>query len=114
MQHPSNNVDDRLLFDELVASELIGKYVLVGVTVKDKRGEFRRQEQFHGTVVEAHPGRGIKLNLRGARNGEEKWLPPATNVFTAASPGVYRLRASGEEVVNPDFTATWRLTQPDA
>jgi hypothetical protein len=114
MQHPPYHEDDRPAFDEEAGQALVGKHVLVGVTVQDKRGEFKRQEQFHGTVVSAEAGRGIMLSLLGSREGEQKWLPPATNVFSVAPPGVYRLRATGEEVVNPDFTATWTLTQPDA
>lgn len=106
--------DDDLQFDAEFARQLIGKHVLIGVTVQDRRGKFTRQEQFHGTVLSADEIAGIKVMLRGAREGEEKWLPPATNVFERAEPGVYKLRSTGEEVVDPDFTATWLLRQPDA
>jgi hypothetical protein len=106
--------DDEFRFDEEVAHDLIGKYVLVGVTVEDRRGGFRRQEEFHGTVVSADGDAGITLALRGRRERELKKLPPATNVFRPAAPGVYRLRSSGEEVLDPDFTATWLVVESDA
>jgi hypothetical protein len=103
-----------LKFDTEFAGRLVGKYVLVGISVQDRRGQFKRQKQFHGTVISADAKSGIKVALKGLREGEEEWLPPATNVFEAADPGVYRLRSTDEEVTNPDFTASWLLTQPDA
>jgi hypothetical protein len=110
----ADDTDDDLEFDAEFAQRLIGKHVLIGVTVQNRRGEFTRQEQFHGTVLSADATAGITMRLKGAREGEEKWLPPATNVFEPAEPGVYKLRSTGEDVVNPDFTASWLLTQPDA
>lgn len=114
MQPPQSFDDDRPQFDAAFARELVGKYVLIGVTVEDRRGEIRRHEQFHGTVVSANAESGINLHLCGNREGESKWLPPATHVFRAASPGSYSLRSSGETVVDPDFTSQWVLVQPDA
>ncbi|SRR6266403_132591 len=101
-------------FDPDFAATLIGKYILVGVTVEDRRGEFRRNEQFHGTVLAADACAGITLRLGGSRDGEEKTLPPTTKVFESAPRGTYTLRTTGEKVVDPDFTVTWRLIQPDA
>jgi len=105
--------DDDLCFDAALAHDLVGKYVLVGVTVEDRRGQFRRQEEFHGTVVSADSSAGITLALRGRRDSEMKVLPPATNVFRPAEPGIYKLRSSGEEVLDPDFTAIWLLVEAD-
>jgi len=105
--------DDDLCFDETVARDLIGKHVLVGITVEDRHGEFRRQEEFHGTVVSADRTAGITLALRGLRESEIRKLPPATNAFRPARPGIYRLRSSGEEVLDPDLTATWLLVETD-
>jgi hypothetical protein len=101
-------------FDDAVAAALVGKYVLVGVRVEDKRGAFRRDDQFHGIVLSADRRTGIKVALRGSRDGQTKTLPPATNVWRPAEKGVYRLRSTGEEVVDPDFTATWQLIEPDS
>lgn len=101
-------------FDEAVAASLIGKYVLVGISVEDKRGDFKRDEQFHGVVLSADRKSGIEVALRGSREGQTKTLPPATNVWQPASKGSYRLRSTGEDVIDPDFTATWQLIQPDS
>ena len=114
MQHPPSFDDGRPPFDSVFARELIGKYVLVGVTVEDRQGKTIRHEQFHGAVVSANAESGINLILRGVREGESKWLPPATDVFSVAPPGSYSLRSTGETVANPDFTSQWVLVQPDA
>jgi hypothetical protein len=114
MERDADPEDLDLEFDEGVAAELIGKYVLVGVTVEDRRGAHKRDEQFHGTVLSADRKSGIKVALRGTREGQTKVLPPATNIWQRAEKGVYRLRSTGEKVVDPDFTATWQLIQPDS
>ena len=114
MQHPAHFDDGRPPFDHSFAQELLGKHVLVGITIQDRRGEFRRREQFHGTVVSVSEQAGIVLSLLGTRAGESKTLPPMTGVFEPALPGTYSLKETGEEVVDPAFTCTWVLTQPDA
>jgi hypothetical protein len=106
--------DNDLSFDEEFARTLVGKYVLIGLTVLDTQGNLRRREQLHGTIVSADCRAGIAVVLRGPREGETKWLPPATNVFEPAKPGTYTLKTTGENVVDPDFTATWLVNQPDA
>ena len=97
-------------FDPALARNLIGKLVLVGITHQTKAGEVLRQEQVFGTVVEADPQRGIAVLLQGNRAGETKSFPPCTTVFHLAAPGEYRLRTTGEVVVNPDFCAEWTAT----
>ena len=109
-----DDLTEDLEFDAEFAKRLVGKYVLIGIAVQDRRGELKRQKQFHGTVLSADAQSGIKVALKGVREGEEEWLPPATSVFEPAEPGVYRLRSTDEEVTDPDFTASWLLTQPDA
>jgi hypothetical protein len=102
-----------LTFDAALAESLIGKRVLVGITYENRRGEMMRTEQVFGTVSSADP-RGIRVALDGVRHGETKWLPPSTGVFRPAPRGEYRLRSTGEVVVDPDFTAQWTVKQPDA
>ncbi len=114
MQHPPSFDDGRPPFDHDFASELVGKLVLVGITYQDRRGEVTRQEQIFGTVVSADARRGVLVSLQGSRVGETKWLPPSTHAFEPAPKGEYRLRSTGEVVVNPDFLAQWTSTQPDA
>ena len=93
---------------------MIGKCVLVGLTYENRRGEEISLQQFYGTVASADEKRGISLILAGRDAGQTKWLPPDTDSFHAASKGEYRLRSSGEVVVDPDYTATWTVVVPDA
>src|ERR1700745_2867573 len=86
-------------------SQYVGKQLLVGITVTSAEGEFIYQEQFHGLIVAADEG-GVVVER--ADNGARVSLPPE---LTKASPGEYRLRSTGEVVVNPDYLAKWALTE---
>jgi hypothetical protein len=112
MEHPPSFDDGRPQFDHYVARELIGKHVLVGVTVLDSKGKLVEHKQFHGRVDKADAREGIRLKLLGGREGEFEWLPPQTNVFSKAKRGEYRLKGSEEVVVDPDYTTMWTYTQP--
>ena len=70
MQQSPDPNEERPEFDEGVARRLIGKYVLVGITIEDRRGNVKGQEQFHGVVASASATTGISLMLRGVRDGE--------------------------------------------
>lgn len=94
--------------------ELVGKRLLVGITRKDKRGNVLGQDQLHGVIEIADPARGITLELQGADAGRKYTLPPDLRAFRHARPGEYRLRSTGEVVVDPDLLATWVVVQPDA
>jgi hypothetical protein len=113
MEHPGYSDHDRPKYDEAFARSLVGKVILVGRTIEDRRGEFKGQEQLWGKVESVSPG-GIVLALQGSRAGERETLPPATDWLEPAKPGNYRLRSTGETVVDPDFLLTVRLTRPDA
>lgn len=98
--------DEKPAWDEAFARELLGSVVLVGITTRTPDGD--TQEQVYGTVVQADAIK-IALSLSGSRSGEEYFLPPDPTAFHPAPPGLYRLRASGETVENPDFTSLWTI-----
>ena len=87
------------------ARRLIGGRVLVGVTYVDHAGALLEQSQFHG-VIEAADRDGITVRRD---DGETKWLPPDLRAFERADPGEYRLRATGEVVVDPDWLSAWTV-----
>jgi hypothetical protein len=99
-------------WDEALAARLPGRLVLVGLTYLDVSGEPVEQTQFFGRVQSAEAGRGILLRLEGARAGEACNLPPDTRAFREAEPGEYRLRSTGETIVDPDFIAQWTINPP--
>jgi hypothetical protein len=99
-------------WDEELARELVGSLVLVGVTRLNAAGEQIEQIQFYGRVASADPTRGIKLKLEGEREGQIYTLPPHAQAFQRAKPGHYRLRSTGEVVIDPDFTTSWTINEP--
>jgi hypothetical protein len=98
----------------LVWADLVGKYALVGLTIRDRRGKVLSQEQIHRRITHADPKRGLILQLEGVGADGTCALPPDLRSFKPAPPGEYRLRSTGEVVRDPDFVATWIVEQPDA
>jgi hypothetical protein len=105
----SSDIEDRELWDESLANKLPGKLLLVGLTYFGDDGAFIEQQQFFGRVQSAHPRKGILLSLQGQRAEEQYNLPPDTRSINHASAGEYRLRTTGEVVVDPDFTVMFSI-----
>jgi hypothetical protein len=97
-------------FDESLAAALVGRYLLVGITYVDSNEKVLEKKQIHGRVIRASMTDGIVLKLEPS--GEEFALPPSTESISPADPGEYRLRSTGEVVVDPDFTCTWLVKDP--
>lgn len=113
MEAGSNEVNPQDgAWDEALATELPDRIVLVGLTFVDQQDEVVEQEQFWGKIVCVDRDRGIQIELRGVRAGSDYWLPPDTGSFNRADAGEYKLRTTGELVVNPDFISTWTITRP--
>jgi hypothetical protein len=96
--------------DEDFAADLIGTHLLVGVTHVDHGGKVVSLEQFHGTVIRASVAEGAVL-VDAA--GTEHWVPLDREAFRPADPGTYRLRSTGEVVVDPAWLSTWTVYPPD-
>jgi len=94
-------------FNDAEGQKIIGKHLLVGVTHRNHQDEITSIEQFHGIVVRASREEGIIIRLH--ESAEERWIPPDLSRLEPASPGSYRLKASGEVVVDPDFLSTWTI-----
>jgi len=99
-----------MVINNELAKKYIGKHLLVGITYLDHEQNFVERKQFHGHVVRINEDEGIVISLDGAK--KEFKLPPDLNALQEAPKGEYRLRASGEIVVDPDFLSTWTLTKP--
>ncbi len=87
--------------------KLIGKAVLIGVTLFRADGEFIRQIQVHGTVKSAGADTGVIIE--DSKTRKEFFLPPAYDHIHEAAPGVYRALGTGEEYVDPDFVTQWAV-----
>jgi hypothetical protein len=106
-----DDIQSRPAWDEKLASELIGKVVLVGLTHCNSDGSIDRKEQFFGSVQSVNKREGVLLDLKGARIGSQYNLPPDLRSCLKASPGEYRLRSTNEVVTNPDFTVTFSVCE---
>ena len=103
----SNDIDEDHPWDASLAKALPGQMVLLALAYFDVDAEEPfEQQQLLDRVVDADERKGILLSLEGQRAGEQFNLPPDTRAFRGAVPGEYRLRTTGEVLVNPDFTVT--------
>jgi hypothetical protein len=105
----NNDIESREVWDTSLANTLVGKVLLVGITNVGDDGSVINQQQLFGRVLSTHPQNGILLSLLGQRTGEKFNLPPDTRSINAAGLGEYRLRSTGEVLVNPDYTATFSV-----
>lgn len=97
-------------FNEEEAKVIIGKHLLVGVTHCNHNEEVTGVEQFHGEIVRASREEGIILRL--SCSGEERWVPPDLSRLEPAAPGNYKLKGTGEVVVDPDLLSMWTVYPP--
>lgn len=88
--------------------DLIGKVLLIGLTYYTHDKVFIEQRQYWGTVIESNKNRICVKQ----KNGEIFKLPPDLRSTKSAPPGEYRLRSTGEIVINPDFLTTWIVYNP--
>jgi RNase P/RNase MRP subunit p29 len=95
--------------DEHQAASLVGKHALIGLTYVDADGTVRRQVQIHGRITAVDE---TKVTMRLHGSDQEFTLPPDLAIFEPAQPGEYRLRSTGEVVVDPDLLASWTITAP--
>jgi hypothetical protein len=98
-------------FDEDLAQSYVGRTILVGVTYLDGDGAVAAQNQLHGRIMAVQRD-GIVIALEGSRSGETWTMPPSWESTRAAPAGEYRLRETGEVVVDPDYLAEWTVHAP--
>lgn len=96
--------------DKALADSYIGKHLIIGVTYLDHDDRLLEQKQFHGIIVRINEREGIVVKLHNS--DEEYKLPPDINTLKDAPEGEYRMRATGEVVVNPDLITMWTLNKP--
>ena len=86
--------------------EIIGKYVIVGMTYLDGDDGLIEQKQKHGVIVSADE-EGV--SVKPPDSEETFWLPPHLASFQESEGGEYRLRETGEVVTDPDLLATYTI-----
>jgi hypothetical protein len=96
-------------FDLERARSLVGKHVIIGLTYYDHNDTFLEQVQLHGDIVRFDQAEAV---VRLSSTGELFILPPDPSAFVEAAPGEYRLRSTGEVIVDPDLTSSWTIQKP--
>ena len=87
----SDDIDSRAVWDDVLAQDVLGKVILVGLTYPSVDGKIIEQQQFYGSVLSAHPRKGILLSLgvNGDPNpldsGERRGLTTTAPVLEIAS-----------------------------
>lgn len=100
-------------WDQDFADELIGAIVVVGVAEIEDDGTVVDQSQIWGMIETADPDAGIELELHGEYAGQSWICPPDLDAFEPAAPGVYTLDSTGEQIVDPDYTASWTVLRSE-
>jgi hypothetical protein len=99
-------------WDQEIAEAAIGKIILAGITYLAAGGKtVKRQVQYWGAITAVDGKVGVTIECGGKHAGEKLCLPPDMKVFVRAAPGEYRLRSTGEVVVDPDFSTRWTITE---
>ena len=96
--------------DQELAASFIGKHLLIGITYLDHDDKLIEQKQVHGHIVRINGHEGIVVKLHDC--GDEFKLPPDLNSLQQAPKGEYRLRSTGEVVVDPDLLTSWTSNKP--
>ena len=78
--------------------DLVGRDILVGMTLLAAGGEVLRQEQFHGLIDDADDDSPSILSFDG---GEQRSIPTDLGAIRPAHAGRYWLASSGRVVPNP-------------
>jgi hypothetical protein len=65
-----------------------------------------------GIIVDVDPAVGVTINCQGENLGQKVTVPPHLSAIAPAGPGHYRLRGTGEVVIDPDFTTSWTIRRP--
>lgn len=92
------------------AHSYLGKHLLLSLYYEDSDGNLLRHVQMHGVISRIDEAM-LAVNLVGS--GEEFTVPADLSALKPAPSGDYRLRPSGEIVVNPDFPTTWTITEAE-
>ena len=94
--------------DSKKAKDMLGKYVLVGVNRLDKKECVVSTEQIHGEVIRISQEDGVIILLS---DGGEFDLPPFLDCYQKAEKGIYTLKSTKEKITNPDYVATFNVSE---
>ena len=83
---------------------MLNKTIITGITYMNEEDELVERKQFFGTIVRINEKEGVVIKL--ANSSEEISVPPQLDNIEKAKPGEYRLKSTGEVIVDPDYLIT--------
>lgn len=86
---------------------LLGKVFLIGLTIIDNEGELIEHYQTHGIVSELTDDGLIRIKRK---DNSIFQMPYDKDTINKADKGEYRLSATKEVVIDPDFLMTWEIS----
>lgn len=98
-------------FDRERAAALVGKHIIIGLTVHDRQDNPVDHIQLHGDIVRVNEAEGVVVQLHPS--GVEYQMPAVFAAYEEAPPGDYQFAATGEVVSNPDLMTTWVVYEPE-
>ena len=90
--------------------QLLGKYVIVGLSYTDALDNVIDSIQLHGRIHRINETEGVVI--RRDDKEEEYMLPLDLSAFEEAMPGEYRFSKTGEVILDPDYVSTWMIRKP--
>ena len=108
--------DDEFDYDEYVKTHLaeydeyVGKHLLISLTYVRHTGELKHKAQIHGVILRINEA---VIAVERQDTGDEFTIPADMSALQVAPEGDYRLKPSGEVVVDPDYLAVWTIAEPD-
>lgn len=82
--------------------------ILVGITRMMPDGDYD-QEQFSGIASIALQSNGVNLVRIACDDGQTHEYPFDPRTLERAPPGEYRLRSTGQVIVDPHYLMTWTV-----
>jgi hypothetical protein len=98
-------------FDHERAAALIGKHLIIGLTIHDREDNPVDHVQLHGDIVRVNQAEGVVVRLHPS--SVEYAMPAVLAAYEEAPPGDYRFSATGEVVSDPDLMTTWVVYEPE-
>jgi hypothetical protein len=85
------------------AEDLVGRSILIDLTVRDHDELFIEKKKMFGWIVDANQDQGIAVKLEPS--GEIYHLVPDLDQLEVPPPGEYRLEPGDEIALNPELRA---------
>ncbi len=91
---------------EQLQEYLQGKVFLIGLTFIDNEGELIEKYQTHGIVSELTDNGLIRIKRK---DNSIFQMPYIKDTINKADKGEYKLRATKEVIIDPDYIMTWEI-----